>query len=550
MERFSQFIRLKNSLSTRLLRVVFSSYFLVAVTMTVVHVAFEYSRTEAMIGENLFVFNQTFNQTIANSVWNMDERQLHATLNGMLALPDISGLSFVSTDNTEEKIVLGRVPSLQKEGVFDLNEQIFSRTFPVLYKSDDGANVWQVGDLTLYFDRYNVWRKIEGSFWLILLSGVLKAGVLAIVFILAFRRFLAEPLFAFTQRLNNLKLHEPSKLEPLAMPHLSAELRFMDDAFLKMNRRIREFAEENNRLNDNLFDLNKDLENRVHLRTQQLHETQRKLLREAHAAGMNQVTTEILHNVGNTVNSIGLSINAMKESFTEAEFKQFTEVMRILEQKVLRKDFSNLEEIIEFITVFGSKTQRDMDALKQVLDSMHKFVGHLRHITEVRRLQLPDISYETEINIDLFLQDSLYLAGLVDQTEIQVRIHPDIDLIRPFMSDEHRLIQVMVNLLMNAKQAVQGLERADKKIVIYARAMGQSLMISVEDNGIGVKRENLAKIFQSGFTTKTTGHGLGLHSSANQIKILEGEIDCYSAGESQGAIFTVRIPYRTKSRAS
>lgn len=553
MDRLS-LIGLKDSLSTRLLKVVFSFYFLVAFVMTMLHIAYEYHRTEETITDNLVVFNQTFNSSIANSVWNLDQKQLNAALTGILSLPDISGVMFVPTNEAEERVALGQAETWQPEdeaSLFEVGNKIVFREFPVYYTSDDGVDRWEVGKLTLFFNSENVWRRIQGSLGVILASAILKTIALSFFFIMAFRRHLAEPLSTFTQRLDNLKLHDLQQtIEPLQMKQMSAEIRFMDTAFLNMIQRVREFAEENNRLNANLFDLNQELENRVYLRTQQLYETQRKLLREAHMAGMNQVTTEILHNVGNIVNSVGLSIDAMKDSFTEDEFKQFGEVMRVLEQKVQRRDLVGLEAIIEFVRVFGAKTQRDMNSLKQVLDSLEKFVVHLRRITEVQKLQLTDTPYEAEIDLNLFIQDSIYLAGLTGQEEVQVEVHPNARQINHFVSDEHRLMQIMVNLLVNAKQAVLAVNIPERKITISARTMGQSLMISVEDNGCGIKKEHMRNVFQAGFTTKSGGNGLGLHNSANQVKYLGGEIDVFSYGELQGAIFTIRIPYRSSTKVA
>lgn len=522
--------------------------------MTLIHIGFEYSRTEDAITENLAVFNKTFNSTLANSAWNLDQKQIDATLRGISALPDISGVMFVPTNDREEKVMLGKAANHGSEArgsFFRFAGKVVSRDFPVYYSSDNEVDRWQVGTLTLYFESGNVWLKLRGSLGLILASAILKTIALSIFFIIAFRRFLSEPLGTLTRRLDSFMLHDlHSTIEPLPLKEMSTEIRFMDDAFMNMIRRVKEFAAENNRLNTSLFELNRDLEHRVKLRTQQLYETQRKLLREAHAAGINQVTTEILHNVGNIVNSIGLSIDVMKDSFTEDEFNQFKEVMRILEQKIQHRDLNGLEAILEFVRVFGTKTQRDMNSLKSVLESLEKFVVHLRRLTEVQKLQLPNVPYEAEVNLDLLIQDSLHLAGLNGPDNFGVEVHPGIKKIGRFISDEHRLMQIFVNLLVNAKHAVFASRPQDRKIAILARVVGQSLVLTIEDNGCGIKKEDLRNLFQAGFTTKAEGNGLGLHNSANQIRFLGGEIGVFSYGESQGAIFTIRLPYRTDSRVA
>jgi signal transduction histidine kinase len=113
----------------------------------------------------------------------------------------------------------------------------------------------------------------------------------------------------------------------------------------------------------------------------------------------------------------------------------------------------------------------------------------------------------------------------------------------PLWVDRHRLLQILLNLLSNARHAMQESGRADPCLTIRVEPGGEGrLRISVADNGVGVAPEHLSRLFSHGFTTKKDGHGFGLHTSAVAAEELGGVLSCASAGRGQGATFTLELP--------
>jgi len=104
-------------------------------------------------------------------------------------------------------------------------------------------------------------------------------------------------------------------------------------------------------------------------------------------------------------------------------------------------------------------------------------------------------------------------------------------------------LQILGNILSNAKYACDGTSRKDKKVTIRVQAIpGDLLRIAITDNGMGILPENLSKIFSQGFTTRREGHGFGLHGSALSAKEIGGTLSVNSDGPGQGATFTLEIP--------
>jgi C4-dicarboxylate-specific signal transduction histidine kinase len=131
-----------------------------------------------------------------------------------------------------------------------------------------------------------------------------------------------------------------------------------------------------------------------------------------------------------------------------------------------------------------------------------------------------------------------------------------IELIREFESnlpavfvDRHKVLQILINVLRNAKHAMADLPKDDKRLVIsLGLAAPEKVRIGVRDNGIGIPTENLTKIFSHGFTTKTNGHGFGLHSGANAAKEMGGSLRGYSDGPGEGAEFILELPTNASAR--
>jgi two-component system sensor kinase FixL len=113
-------------------------------------------------------------------------------------------------------------------------------------------------------------------------------------------------------------------------------------------------------------------------------------------------------------------------------------------------------------------------------------------------------------------------------------------------TDRHKLLQILVNLVTNARHAVTGVDKPQVSATIAATEAG--ITISIADTGVGIPSENLARIFAHGFTTKPDGHGFGLHSSANTAHELGGSLEVSSEGSGCGATFTLTLPATSKAR--
>jgi signal transduction histidine kinase len=108
--------------------------------------------------------------------------------------------------------------------------------------------------------------------------------------------------------------------------------------------------------------------------------------------------------------------------------------------------------------------------------------------------------------------------------------------------DKHRVLQILVNLIRNAKHACEESDCAEKIVTVRVATSRLGVQVTVIDNGVGIAPENLTRIFNHGFTTKKEGHGFGLHSGAMTARELGGELSVESSGSGRGAVFTLDLP--------
>jgi signal transduction histidine kinase len=132
--------------------------------------------------------------------------------------------------------------------------------------------------------------------------------------------------------------------------------------------------------------------------------------------------------------------------------------------------------------------------------------------------------------------------------ERQIRVVRQFEPVPDWLVDKHRVLQILVNLISNAKWALLGSSAPERVLTLGVSLNGDNrLRVSVADNGVGISAENLNRLFRHGFTTRPDGHGFGLHSSILAAREMGGDLLVQSEGPGHGAVFTLEIPNQPKS---
>jgi PAS domain S-box-containing protein len=280
---------------------------------------------------------------------------------------------------------------------------------------------------------------------------------------------------------------------------------------------------------------------------EQLDKLNRKLMETSRQAGMSEVATGVLHNVGNVLNSVNVSVSVINELLGQSQSANLAKISSLLE--------AHREDLGEFLTL-DSKGRRIPEFLAhlsscqeeertQIVHEMQTVQQNIEHIKEIVAMQ-QSYARVAGINEDLspasLVEDAIRMnegAFLRHGVQLKREFNP-VPLVRV---DKHKVLQVLVNLFRNAKYAMDATGRSDKLLTVGVSMNGGGrVRVMVHDNGIGIAAENLTRIFAHGFTTKKDGHGFGLHSGANAAKEMGGVLYAESDGLGKGAAFILELP--------
>ena len=278
----------------------------------------------------------------------------------------------------------------------------------------------------------------------------------------------------------------------------------------------------------------------------ELASTHLKLIASSRAAGMAEVASNVLHNVGNVLNSVNISASLVIDGIAKCRTPALARVVALLrEHEGDLGSFITSDPRGKQVPVYLGQLSEHLQAEQQMavkeLESLRRNIDHIKEIVAMQQ-GYAKVSGTTEVvDVKELLEDALRMseAALARHGVAVVREFENI----PTVSvEKHKVLQILVNLVRNAKFACVESGHADKRITLHVANSDDRIRISVADNGVGISPENLARVFSHGFTTRKDGHGFGLHSGALAAKEMGGSLKVHSDGTGKGATFTLELP--------
>ena len=283
----------------------------------------------------------------------------------------------------------------------------------------------------------------------------------------------------------------------------------------------------------------------------QLQRAQEELVEASHRAGMAEVATDVLHNVGNVLNSINVSATWISETLSNSEIPNLKRVAEMMQDhKDDMAEFFTTDAKGRYIPSYLNKAAGLLsDQQSDVMTKLSTLVDDVNHIKSIVKMQQEYTrvsGVEVVTTVDEVIEDAVRInqEGLRRHKIRLVRDYADLG---PVSLDKQRVMQILVNLIGNAKYALGENGVEDRILTIRSGRCDDRVRIEVIDNGVGISSENLTKIFRHGFTTKKDGHGFGLHSGALAAKEMSGALSVHSDGPGYGATFTLELPFRPAS---
>ena len=318
----------------------------------------------------------------------------------------------------------------------------------------------------------------------------------------------------------------------------------------RSNRALAAEIEERKKTEAELAEKTTRLEHEIDERKrmeQEIETTHKQLLLASREAGMAEVATSVLHNVGNVLNSVNVSATLLVDKIKQFKISGLVKASDLLAENAQAPGFLSTDERGKQLPGYLKNLSEHMAGTQETcvkeLESLSQNIEHIKDIVAMQQSYSQLAGVSDTVKISEMLEDAIRInAGAL--TRHAVALVRDFQFDAAIEIEKHKVLQILVNLIRNAKYACDEGQRADKRLIIRTvlSAPGR-IQIQVIDNGVGIPPENMLLIFNHGFTTRQAGHGFGLHSSANTAKELGGSLIAQSAGPGQGATFILELPF-------
>jgi PAS domain S-box-containing protein len=278
----------------------------------------------------------------------------------------------------------------------------------------------------------------------------------------------------------------------------------------------------------------------------ELERVHKELMTASREAGMAEVATNVLHNVGNILNSVNISASLVAERVRQSKATGVSRLAALLKEqgegvgRFITEDERG-KRIPGYLAALGEQLQTDQRAALEELALLRENLEHIKDTVTMQQSYAKLCGVTETVEVVELVEDSLRLnAGAF--VRHGVTLQREFGEVPKINVDKHKVLQILVNLVRNAKYACDDSGRTDKRITLRVERAALGVRISVIDNGIGIPPENMGRLFRHGFTTRASGHGFGLHSGAIAAQELGGTLRAESEGAGLGAAFILELP--------
>jgi PAS domain S-box-containing protein len=277
----------------------------------------------------------------------------------------------------------------------------------------------------------------------------------------------------------------------------------------------------------------------------ELERVHSQLLVASREAGMAEVATNVLHNVGNVLNSVNVSASIVAERIKKSKCSGLARVAALLQEHAADPTAfltgAQGRHLPVYLQELAAALLAERDTAIAELEDLRANVEHIKEIVAMQQSYARRGGVTDLVDIRTLVDDSLRMnEGAISRHGIT--LVRDFQEVPQIVVDKHKVLQILVNLIRNAKYACDESGSAEKRVTVRVRAGNGLMQIAVIDSGVGIPPENLGRIFNHGFTTRKDGHGFGLHSCALAAKELGGSLKGESDGPGRGATFTLTLP--------
>jgi len=278
-----------------------------------------------------------------------------------------------------------------------------------------------------------------------------------------------------------------------------------------------------------------------------LQKSRAELVETARLAGMSEVATGVLHNVGNVLNSVNVSTNLVANRVEGLSVEDLEHMLAVLEEH--EDDLAHFvsedprgKHFLPFLRELQEEFQQQKTSIRSELASLREGIHHIIDLVRSQQSYAGRAGVQEPVSLAAQLDAALSITAQSYAPEARIEIEREYEELPKVVIDRQKLLEVLVNLMQNARQSLDERGPEVKRIALRCRRDGDRVRLEVGDNGLGIDPEDLTRVFGHGFTTRADGHGFGLHISANAATEMGGRLWAESPGRGLGATFILELP--------
>ncbi len=292
--------------------------------------------------------------------------------------------------------------------------------------------------------------------------------------------------------------------------------------------------------------INRDI-TELKLAEQKIEKINRELREASRQAGMAEVATGVLHNVGNVLNSVNVAAGVLSDRLNHSKAAGVAKLSKLISER--QKDFAQFltedergRQIPAYIQQLSEHISAEQTDMRKELNELLTNVEHIKEIVATQQNYARVLGISEIVNLSEVMEDAIKIHGAAYERH-GIKLIREYDEVPTITLDKHKVMQIVINFLSNAKYACDAVKKDEKSVTARIKRVGEDrVRLEVTDSGIGIAPENLTRIFSQGFTTRKGGHGFGLHSGALAAKELGGTLTAESNGVGHGATFVLELP--------
>ncbi|KAA3614046.1 MAG: HAMP domain-containing protein [Calditrichaeota bacterium] len=427
----------------------------------------------------------------------------------------------------------------ENQNLQSLESAVYSTKTPIL------INNQQIGTLYMGISLEQIIAHVEESKRTIFFVS-LAVFLIGILAVFGISNYITIPMIRMVK---TVQLISDGDLSQRAQVTTRDEVGCLADNFNKMVENLEntqgELKEANDRSENRAEQLQEEMKERQ--KAEQEREAMHKELNEvARRAGMADVATSVLHNVGNVLNTVNTSISVIGETLERSKITGFFKATDLLKENIgdiegfiLRNPKG--KKLLEYYLKLEESLQNEQVILNKNIEKLEGKVSLINDVITAQQTYSNEGLYSEKLALSEVIDNAMKIQKN-SMLQHKINLHKFYKTTPEIKVQKIKLVHILMNLYKNSKEAMFETDPIKRLFRIEVDNDVQYAWIRISDSGPGISEENLGKIFSYGFTTKENGHGFGLHSCANYMTEMGGKMWAEPNRDGAGATFVLQFP--------